>query len=365
MEERILKDRIWDSNKNVLEASRERISFIFDEFEEIQVSISGGKDSTVMLHLALQEAEKRGRKIEVFFLDQEAEYDNTIKLIREQMQHPLIIPKWYQVPVYMTNSTSYKNYFLYAWGEGEKWMREKENNSIHQIDGDYPKRFYQIFDWLEAKNTNKAYLVGLKAVEHVQRYRAVVRNPGYQDKLWSTKSKSGAIKFYPIYDWGHNSVWRFIYDYNLPYNKLYDLMFWSNYSVYKMRVSNLIHEKSYHCLQDLPKFEPETFDRLCERISGIDTASRYASEKLVFSNKKLPKHYKCWKEFRDFLLENIPSTEHREKFRQRYSKQEKNEYTFKAQVGQLLINDFENSKAFDTKKSEKILKIKDRWKRIL
>lgn len=362
---RILKDRVWDKDKNVLEASRERMSYIFDEFEEIQVSISGGKDSTVLLFLALQEAEKRNRKIEVFFLDQEAEYQGTVEVIRHHMNHPLIIPKWYQVPIYMTNSTSKKDYFLYAWGQGEKWMREKEPNSIHSIDEKYPERFYDFFNWMEAKDPNKAYLVGLKAVEHVQRYRAVVRNPGYKDLLWSTKSKSGAIKFYPIYDWGHNSVWRFIYDYNLPYNKLYDLMFWANYSIYKMRVSNLIHESSYRCLKDLPRFEPETFDALCERISGIDTASRYASEKLIFSNKKLPKHYETWKQFRDFLLSNIPTREHKEIFEKRFSKQENNEPTYKAQVGQLLINDYENSKSFDTKKTKRIQQIKKKWEKIL
>lgn len=361
----VLKDRVWHPNKNVLQASRERIAAIFDDFEEIQVSISGGKDSTVLLYLALQEAELRNRKIEVFFLDQEAEYDATIQIIRQQLQHPLIKPLWYQVPVYMTNSTSYNEVFLYAWGEGEQWMREKEPDSIHNIDADYPRRFYDMFSWLEAQNPNKAYLVGLKAIEHVQRFRAVAKNPGYKDWNWTTRSKSGAIKFYPIYDWGHNCVWRYIFDYDLPYNKLYDLMFWAGYSVYKMRVSNLIHEKSYKCLVDLPKFEPDTYDRLCRRISGISTASRYASEKLVFSNKKLPAHYENWKQFRDFLLQNIPDPAHRQTFINRFAKQEENERTYQGQVGQLLIMDYENSRPFDTKISEKTQKLKEKWMQLL
>jgi predicted phosphoadenosine phosphosulfate sulfurtransferase len=355
----------YNSNINCLEASRERMKFIFDEFEEVQVSISGGKDSTVLLYLALQEAELRNRKIEVFFLDQEAEYEGTIKVIREQMKHPLIIPKWYQVPIYMTNATSYTDYFLYAWGEGEKWMREKEPNSIHSISEEYPKRFYDIFPYLEKKNPNKAYLVGLRADESLTRFRAVTKKPGYKGLRWSTISETGANRFYPIYDWTWNSVWRFIYDFNLPYNKLYDLMFWDNYSVYKMRVSNLIHEKSFKCLKDLPKFEPDTYDKLCERIQGISTAARYVSEKLIFSNKKLPNHYKNWEEFKDFLLLNIPNAEHREKFVRRFEKQEKSERMFQAQVGQLLILDFENSRSFDTKKTEKTNKLKEKWMKLL
>ena len=36
--------------KNVLEAAQERIKWIFDTFEQISLSFSGGKDSTVLFH---------------------------------------------------------------------------------------------------------------------------------------------------------------------------------------------------------------------------------------------------------------------------------------------------------------------------
>jgi predicted phosphoadenosine phosphosulfate sulfurtransferase len=356
----------YNSNQTVLEAARERISMLFDNFETINVSISSGKDSTVLYYLALQEAVKRKRKITAFFQDQEAEYQASIELMRILMKHPNVIPAWYQVPLYMTNATSYSDYFLYAWGEGEQWMREKEPNSIHSIGEEYPKRFYQFFDWYEMKNRDAAFLVGLRADESLTRFRAVTKHPGWNGLRWSTDSDKGINKFYPIYDWTVYDVWKFIYDFNLPYNKIYDLMFLSNYTIYnRMRVSNLIHEKSFKCLIDLPKFEAETYNRLCKRIGGIATASRYASEKMIFNNKTLPKHYRKWKDFRDFLLENIPEDQHRAKFTARFEKQEQNERIYQAQVGQLLINDFENSRSYDTKRDEKTQKIKERWMEIL
>jgi predicted phosphoadenosine phosphosulfate sulfurtransferase len=357
--------KIYDENKTTLEAARERISFIFDEFKEISVSISSGKDSTVLFYLCIQEAIKRNRKITAFFLDQEAEYQSSIDLIRLMMKHPNVVPKWYQIPIYMTNSTSSTDYFLYAWGDGEEWIREKDDMAIKCIEEDYPKRFYEFFNWIEKKNSNCAYLIGLRADEGITRFRAVTKYAGYNGLKWSTVN-NGVKKFYPIYDWTVYDVWKFIYDYNLPYNKIYDLMFIGNYSIYSgMRVSNLIHEKSYKCLVDLPKFEPDTYDRLCRRISGIATASRYASEKLMFNNKQLPKHYQNWKEFRDFLLENISNSEYRKRFITRYEKQEQNERTYQAQVGQLLINDYENNRSFNTKKTEKKLKLKEKWMQIL
>lgn len=352
-------------DENVLIAARKRMEILFDNFEDIHVSISSGKDSTVMYYLALQEAIKRNRKIYVFFLDQEAEYENTIKIIEQAMTHENVIPLWYQVPIYMTNSTSYDDYFLYAWGDNEKWMREKNKIAIQKIDEDYPKRFYEFFPWYEQKNKNAAYLVGLRAEEGIIRYRAVTKTKGWNGYRWSTIS-NGVNKFYPIYDWTVYDVWKFIYDYNLPYNKIYDYMFIDNYSIYsKMRVSNLIHEKSYKCVIDLPRYEPETYNKLCKRISGIATASRYASEKLVFNNKVLPKHYKDWKEFRDFLINSIKNDEQKNKFITRFNKQDDDERTYKAQVGQLLIHDFENNRSFNTTKKKQEKNIREKWEKLL
>jgi len=351
--------------KNVLDAARERIAMLFDNFERICVAVSSGKDSSVLYQLCLQEAVARGRKIAAFFIDQEAEYAASIAVIREMMSNEHIDPRWYQVPLYMTNATSYSEYFLYAWGPGEQWMREKDPLAIHEIDGEYPKRFYEFIRWFERADTSAAYLVGLRADESLTRYRAVTKFPGWNGIKWG--SMDGEIKtFYPIYDWTVYDVWKFIYDYNIPYNKIYDLMYLDGYGIYrKMRISNLIHEKSFKCLVDLPRFEPETYDRLCSRIGGISSASRYAAEKLIFDNKTLPKHYQSWREFRDFLLENIPNPEHRARFSRRFSAQPASEKMYQGQAGQLLINDYENSRPVDTKRTERIRRIKEKWMELL
>ena len=351
--------------KNVLDCARERIAMLFDKFDRISVSVSSGKDSSVLFYLCIQEAELRGRKISAFFIDQEAEYAASVEVMRDMMQHPCVIPLWYQVPIYMTNATSYSDYFLYAWGPGEQWMREKDPLAIQTIEGEYPKRFYEFIPWYEKQDTSAAYLVGLRADESITRYRAVTKFPGWDGLPWS--SQQGDIKtFYPIYDWTVYDVWKFIYDYDIKYNKIYDLMFMDGYSIYKkMRISNLIHEKSFKCLVDLPRYEPETYDRLCSRIGGVAAASRYAAEKLMFDNKTLPAHYASWKQFRDFLLENIPQEEHRQRFIKRYASHTETENTFQAQVGQLLINDYENSRPFDTKKDEKIRRMKEKWRALL
>lgn len=353
-------------DKTVLEASLERIEYIFDHFENIVVSVSSGKDSTVIYHLALDEAIKRNRKIKVMFLDQEAEYENTVLLMRKQMNHSNVIPMWFQVPIYMTNATSYKEDQLYAWGEGEEWIRDKEPNSIHSIEGDYPKRFYKFFPWVEKNNPDTAFIIGLRAEESLNRYRAVTKNPGYDNIRWSTKTECPTtFRFYPIYDWGAGDVWKYIDDNNIEYNKIYDLMFANNHNIYNtMRVSNLIHEKSFRCLTDLQKLEPNTYNKLCKRLEGVHVASRYANEDTIYSANERPKDFKTWKEYRDYLLLTSTS-KHKDRFIKRFEEQGDDEVVCKQQCKQILVNDWENVFTVDTKKKKKRKATLDKWRAIL
>jgi len=356
------------TDRSVLEAARERISFVFDNFENVSVSVSGGKDSTALAYLALEEAEKRGREIEVFFLDQEAEYASTIEVIEKMMVHPLVRPAWYQVPIRMTNATSYSEEFLSAWGEGEEWMRAKHPLAIQSIQGDYPDRFYPFFKWRETQYPNTAILIGLRTEEALNRFRAVVKNPGYNDVVWSTKTAcDSSFRFYPIFDWGLGDVWRYIRDAGVEYNRVYDRMLAAGHSRWKdMRVSNLLHEKAFKCLTSLQEMEPETFDALVQRIHGARVASIYAAEGTIFSVDKRPESFSTWGEFRDYLLATSPiKPEYILRLQKRFAGQEQSEDCYRQQCRQVLLCDWEGSLAPVQHKAEKKRAVLEKWREIL
>ena len=91
---------IFYSDKNVYEAALERFRYIFREFygkRKIVVTMSGGKDSTVVLNLAHEVMKEMGiEKIPVLFLDQEAETPMTIEYVRYIMHLPWVEPYWIQ-----------------------------------------------------------------------------------------------------------------------------------------------------------------------------------------------------------------------------------------------------------------------------
>lgn len=291
---------------NVLEAARKRISYLFDNYDNIQLSYSGGKDSTVLFHLLNAEAKKRDRKFTVFFLDQEAEYQGTIDMVDWVMRQPNVIPKWYQVPTFMTNACSQQQMFLWAWGDGEEWVRPKSDISIHKIDKRYPKRFYKFVQWasheLQKTDGRSVSVIGLRAEESPSRRFVLF---GEDNELNWMRRVHEPHKAYPIIDWSFTDVWKFLCENNLKYNKVYDKMYMLGLPLRQMRVSNLIHEKAYRCLAELQELEPETYDKLEQRLKGVHCCAIYAKENLVYSIKKLPEQFSSWKEYKDFLLNNI------------------------------------------------------------
>ena len=114
--------------KDVLTASRERISEVFDNFERIYVAFSGGKDSSVMFHLVMEEAVKRGVRVAVMFIDFEAQYSETIEHVKEMldMYSANVDPHWICVPLLLRNAvTNYEPRWV-CWDETKKdiWIRE-------------------------------------------------------------------------------------------------------------------------------------------------------------------------------------------------------------------------------------------------
>ena len=114
----------YNENKNVYEAANERIDFIFNNFERIYMSFSGGKDSGVMLNLVLEYMRKNNitDKIGLMVLDNEANYEYSLKfmlkIINENID--LLDVYWCCLPVTLPCTVSSYEIDWQCWGVNDE-----------------------------------------------------------------------------------------------------------------------------------------------------------------------------------------------------------------------------------------------------
>lgn len=335
--------------QTVLEAAKERIAYLFDEFEHVVVGYSAGKDSTVVFELALEEAQKRGRlPLDVMFLDQEAEWQATVDLTRKIRERPGVRLHWLQVPIKLFNATSSADDWLQCWtpGEEDKWMRPKEPGAVTEnVYG--TDRFAEMFTaWMRYHYAGKkaCYLSGVRTEESPTRMMGLTHMASYKWITWGKKLTPGLHwTFYPIYDWSWTDVWKAILDHKWPYNKVYDYQYRYGVSINDMRVSNVHHETAVKALFWLQEIEPETYAKLTQRIGGVDMAGKMGTAD--FFVRKLPHMFRGWKEYRDHLLKNLIDEQYHAKFIKHFEKQDRmyqghhGDKLYRAQVQTILAND--------------------------
>lgn len=308
------------NNKDVYTAAKERIEYIFDEFEHICVSFSGGKDSGTVLNMCIDEARKRKRKIGVLFIDLEAFYKKTIEFVERMLENnkDVLEPYWICLPMESPNSLSYLEP-TWIWWDKEKepiWVRpmpkkeyviNEENNPLDFYKKNMPfEEFIKHFGNWYGKGEKTATLVGIRTDESLNRFRAIAGTKSmYKDKNYSTKVNENVYNFYPIYDWSVEDIWTYNGKFQKDYNKLYDLFYKAGVSIHKMRVDEPFGNEAKAGLSMFRVIEPDTWAKVVNRVSGANFGNIYSGNKIMTAHYKLPKNH-TWKSFTFFLLDTLP-----------------------------------------------------------
>ena len=128
---------------NVHIAAKKRIQDIFNTFPKVYVAFSGGKDSTVMLHMALEVARSENRiPLDVLFVDLEGQYDTTVRHIEEvALNSEEINLHWICLPLNLRNSVSVFQPHWRCWDpeQSNVWIRPMpQHPQVVSNPGRYP-----------------------------------------------------------------------------------------------------------------------------------------------------------------------------------------------------------------------------------
>lgn len=308
--------------QNVLDAARDRIAYAFDNMERIYVSFSGGKDSSVMLHLVMDEAIKRNRRVGLLIIDLEAQYRATADHLQEMIElyRDNIELHWVCLPMSLRNAvTNYEPRWL-CWDPScpEIWVRDLPKKCISD-PAYYPffepgmefEEFVVLFGQWYAQGKTCAGFVGIRADESLNRFRtiAVFDKRMHGGKRYTTNVIDEVYNVYPIYDWRTEDIWRYHAKHpDKPHNRVYDLMHQAGVPLSKQRLCQPYGDDQRQGLWLYHILEPDTWFKLIARVNGANSGALYVQESgnIMGYNKIIKPDGHTWKSFCNLLLKSLP-----------------------------------------------------------
>lgn len=317
-------------DQNVYEAALERLNFIFAEFseDEIWLSLSGGKDSTVCFHLMKEIALSKNIKVlNVLIIDLEGHYklhiDFLEQLIAAEDIH--INGYWVCLPFNLSNASSFHMPKWLGWEASKEdlWIRPLPTNRLvvneaNNPFGDYFRVGMEFEEFIiefpkflveQKKLERVAQIIGIRTQESYNRYlkmRVKQNREFYKGRQWILKQKSTGHNTYsvhPIYDWKIEDVWK--YQYGKPYNPVYDKMYLAGYPLNSMRICQPYGEEQRNNIDLFAKIEPETWGRMTARVYGGNFARLYRGKNILKGRITLPENT-TWEEWARLILRTMP-----------------------------------------------------------
>src|SRR3954469_7816083 len=272
---------------NVWELALDRTRYVFDHFDHVVVSFSGGKDSTATLHVALEVAiEKNRLPLDVLFYDEEAIPPETVEYVARVVEDQPVSMRWMCLPVQHRNACSVESPNWYPWAPESRdlWCRDLPPLAITEAP-DFPLEVekrptipqYSARLFRPEEYGNTVQLLGLRAAEALQRENAVRKRKGdnFIVKDYHGWGFGNVWTAYPIYDWGTDDVWRAPARFGWDHNRAYDVMEMMGLTPHQQRCAPPYGEEPIQKLWTFQQGWPELWDKMSQRVPGAASAARY------------------------------------------------------------------------------------------
>lgn len=320
-------------DQSVLDATFKRLEYAFTEFDNIYFSVSGGKDSSVMVQLAAKVARRMNKKFSVLYIDFEAQYKATIdhvKVLIDECEDVLDNWYWCCLPMSLRNAVSVIQPKWICWDKKDKakWVRQMPTGKYKKYvihEDNYPEEWtwfergieFEDFilyfaQWFNEKHGGITGAgIGIRSDESLNRFSTIIsqKKIRYKNKPWTTQVKFKHLKnvynFYPIYDWRTEDDWAAVAKLNLKFNEIYELMYKNGVSIHEQRLCQPYGDDQRKGLDQFKALEYETWEKVLNRVHGANFGNIYARTALLGNIKSEKPDSMTWEQYAVWLLESI------------------------------------------------------------
>jgi predicted phosphoadenosine phosphosulfate sulfurtransferase len=281
-----------------------------------------------MLHLVMNEAIKRNRKIGILLVDLEGQYKLTMEHAQQcfDMYKDNIEPYWCALPIALRNAVSVYEPKWLAWDpeKREAWIRNPPEVAITRPDafdwfhcGMEFEEFVPLFGEWYAQGKSCACFVGIRSDESLNRFRTIVQSKKVtkDGKRYTSLVSANVYNIYPIYDWRTEDIWTWhARNPEAPSNRLYDMMHKAGLKISQMRICQPYGDDQRRGLWLFHIIEPETWCKVVARVNGANGGALYVQEWGNINGYRgvtKPANH-TWRSFAELLVNSMPpkSQEH-------------------------------------------------------
>jgi predicted phosphoadenosine phosphosulfate sulfurtransferase len=265
------------TGRDVFDDALMRTQALYEEGHRVVVSFSAGKDSGIILELAILAAEATGNlPVDVVMRDEEIMFPGTYEYAERVAARPEVNFHWIYACQPVLNVFDRANPYFWVFDpllEPEQWVRQPPDiakripeHNINQISN------LQKFPPAEGK---KLYVImGLRVSESSNRRAGLHSSGGY--RTIHPDKGGGFYKARPIYDWEDGDVWKAVQEFQWDYNTAYDVMFRHGMAASKMRIAPpTMNRHGIDSLNMARKAWPRWFNRVADRLNGVRTAAQF------------------------------------------------------------------------------------------
>jgi predicted phosphoadenosine phosphosulfate sulfurtransferase len=259
---------------DVFQSSYDRLVELYSKPEdEVVVSFSAGKDSMVVLEMAILAAQDADRlPVKVLMRDEEIMFPGTYEYAERVAARPEVDFHWIYAQQPVLNVFNRENPFIWVFDpllDESEWVR-RPPDIAYKIDE------LNINEMITKQRFpcegDLWQVTGVRASESAARRYSV-----FSAKGWKTKpNRMGTRAARPIFDWKDSDVWKAVQDFKWDYNSAYDVLYRNGVKASGLRIAPpTMSAAGVGLLSIAIRAWPQWFDKVAKRAPGIRTAAKF------------------------------------------------------------------------------------------